>query len=93
LEDPQDQREPPNSLSEKLGQFLRTATVIVMEFSELALSKGRAAYDWVKGQIQQRLGVGGSNARGFGYGYAPVGQTALDDEIDADPTLLDLDDY
>ena len=79
--DSEEFRSQTTNFAEKAGRILRLSGIFMMELGELALSKGRDLYDW--------LYVKFSGNRG----YRPVGQTALDDEIDSDPTLLDLDIY
>ncbi|KAJ3412294.1 vacuolar protein sorting/targeting protein PEP1 [Chytridiales sp. JEL 0842] len=75
------------------AHVLRQTATALINLTEVLLSKSQSAYTWVSAQVQGRLRGRGGGQTGFGYRYAPVGQTALDEEIDSDPTLLDLDDY
>ncbi|KAJ3206579.1 vacuolar protein sorting/targeting protein PEP1, partial [Dinochytrium kinnereticum] len=73
----------PAHWAERVGQVLRTGLVFATEFAELVVSKCRGLYDWVRMRSNRHAG------------YSPVRNvaTALDDEIDNDPALMDLDDY
>ncbi|KAJ3319416.1 vacuolar protein sorting/targeting protein PEP1 [Blyttiomyces sp. JEL0837] len=65
--------------TEKVSFAFTKFGIFIMEISELALAKGRHLYDWARGKMARNAG------------YAPVGSTPLDDEIDADPSLMDLE--
>ncbi|KAJ3106319.1 vacuolar protein sorting/targeting protein PEP1 [Phlyctochytrium planicorne] len=74
---------PPKHLADRVGQALRVVLVIGTEAAEFVISKSRLVYDWVRMRMNRTAG------------YTPVRNvaTALDDEIDNDPALMDLDDY
>ncbi|KAJ3107690.1 vacuolar protein sorting/targeting protein PEP1 [Phlyctochytrium bullatum] len=74
---------PPRHWAERVGFALRSTLVAATEMAEIVASKCRAFYDWIRNKANRHAG------------YSPVRNvaTAIDEEIDNDPSLLDLDDY